>query len=120
MTEIDYTKWKYPESDLEILMDQHGYVLNIDTKRNTFWVRLEYYKPGEISDMEVPSHTLPLDERPYLIEGAFCRWRIYKDPDYEDEAIDELIFNKRTWSREEIQEAQRKAKVLNESLDWGK
>lgn len=118
MTEIDYTKWEYPESDLEILEDHHGYVLNIDDKRNTFWVRLEDYKLGEITDMEIPSHTLLLDERPYLIEGAYCRWRIYKDPDYEGEVIDEFIFNKRTWSKEEIEEAHRKAKEFYDLIKW--
>lgn len=111
MTEIDYTKWEYPESDLEILEEFNGYVIDIDDERNTFWIRCED------SDIEIPSHTLLLDERPYLIEGSFCRWRFYKDPDYEGETITEFIFNKQVWSQEELDEADRKATELCNSLN---
>lgn len=117
MTEIDYTKWEYPESDLEVLEEFNGHVIDIDTKRNTFWIRCED-TGDEISDIEIPSHTLLLEERPYLAEGAYCRIRYYKDPDYENETIEEFIFNKRVWSQEEIDEATRKAKELSKALNW--
>ena len=71
--EIDYTKWEYPESDLKVLEEFNGYVIDIDHKRNTFWIRCED-SSGIWCDMEIPSHTLRFEERPYLRIDNYCRF----------------------------------------------
>ena len=99
MHEVNYTKWEYPESDLEVLEEFNGHVTEINSERCTMWLDWEDLS-GEHFSCEAPLNELTLKERPYLKVGAYCRLRIYKDPDYEGKAITEFIFFKRTWSQE--------------------
>ena len=105
--EIDYTKWEYPESELEIVEEFNGYVIEIDKERHTFWIDCED-KEGERLHMEIQTPSLPLAERPHLQMGAYCRYRFYQDPDYKDNVIEEFIFYKRQWSQEEIDAVEKK------------
>lgn len=113
--EIDYTKWEYPESSLTVLEEFNGYVIEINEDRNTFWIECEDMS-GERLQMEVPSTTLELEERLYLKMGAYCRLRLYQDPDYKDNAIEEFIFYKRQWSQEEIDAVEKKVEEACELL----
>ena len=117
MCEIDYTTWEYPEHDLTVLEEFNGYVFDIDDKRKTFWVDCEN-SYNELSTIEISISKLPVEERPYLSKGTYFRWRFYEDPDYEDVTLSEFVFYKRTWSKEELEEADRKAKELAESLKF--
>ena len=109
--EIDYTKWEYPESDLKVLEEFNGYVVEIDEKNEIFWIECED-SSGECCQMEIPISKLKPEELPYLKKDYFCRLRVYQDPECEDDGIVEFIFYKRTWSQEEIDEAERKGAEL--------
>ena len=111
MSEIDYTTWEYPERDLIIIDEMNGYVSEISETMSTFFINCTF-DDGDNYQLEMPCSHVPVPERPYLKEGAYCRLRLYEDPEIEGGVIEELIFNKRTWSEEEINEAKKKAQEL--------
>lgn len=118
MPEIDYTKWEYPETDLEILEELKGYVYSIE--ENTFWI---IYTDSEGVDLQAELNLSFLDDKypeeiPWLNEGQYFRWRFMKNPDNEDEALDEFVFYKRTRSDEEIKQINKEAEELFDSLKW--
>lgn len=118
MVEIDYTKWEYPETDLEIIEEFNGHVFDIEEE--TFWLDFVDMS-GERSQMEMKMSFLDEDhlkEKSWLEEGHYFRWRFMKNPDDPDNALDEFVFYKRTWSKEEIEQAKKKAEEMCKLLKW--
>lgn len=118
MVEIDYTKWEYPETDLEIVEEFNGYVISVE--EDSFWIAFTDMQ-DEDSQMEMKMSFLDEDypeEKSWLEEGRYFRWRFMKNPDDPDEALDEFVFFKRTWSEEDIEEAKKKAEEMWKLLKW--
>ena len=118
MTEIDYTRWKYPETDLEILDELNGYVYSIE--EDTFWI---IYTDSEGADLQAEVNISFLDdkypeEKLWFNEGQYFRWRFMKNPDDPDTAIDEFVFYKRVMSKEEIEKIKKEADELFDGLKW--
>ena len=118
MTEIDYTKWEYPETDLEIIEEFNGYVISVE--EDSFWLAYTDMQGDELQ-MELKMSFLDEDhpeEKPWLNEGQYFRWRFMKNPDMPDIADDEFVFYKRVWSEEEIARIKKKAEELWKLLKW--
>lgn len=116
--EIDYTKWEYPETDSEIIEEFNGYVISVE--EDSFWIAFTDMQDVD-SQMELKMSFLDEDhpeEKLWLNEGQYFRWRFMKNPDDPDEALDEFVFYKRIWSEEEIEEIKKKAEEMCKLLKW--
>ncbi len=120
MPEIDYTKWEYPETDLEIIEEFNGHVFDIE--EDTFWLQFIDMEDEE-SQMEMKMSFIDEDhpeEKPWLQEGSYFRWRFMKNPDDSTNALDEFVLYKKTWSKEDIEKANRYAEEMTKLLKWDK
>ena len=118
MTEIDYTKWEYPETDLEIVEEFNGHIDQITD--DGFWMFFQDTGGDDLQcemKMSFIDEEYP-DEKPWLKEGAYFRWRFFPPLDGEDQAQEEFVIYKQTMSKEEWERCKKEAEELWKAITW--
>lgn len=118
MFEIDYTKWEYSETDLEIIEEFNGHIHSITD--DSIWI-IYVDLSGEEEEAEIKTSVFDKrfsDEKPWLVEGSYFRWRFMKNPNDPNKTLDEFVLYKRTLSREDISRAKKIAEKISKQIVW--
>lgn len=113
---IDYTKWDYPKPPFSPTCVYSGAVIDIADGSIFFELINEYEyinstKTPNPHEWEMSLDEIPKSEDEFVFVGAYLK--IWFGP--EDEFV--IVFNRKTWSQEEIDECEREANELFEALD---
>lgn len=95
-----------------MVLDLHGFVQQVEEK--TFWAHVIDLTKEDRPEYSVELAKVQIEpaEREYIQPGAYFFWWICDDGSYC------ISFSKEVWTKEELDQAKRKATELSKVLGW--